>query len=93
MSLTDMSAPQGLCYSAKGVMFYCAVAFLAGLSNNAFVKKLNDLAKALFMNTIDTEKGLVAERTDLENKKNDLEAKRKEIEEAEKKLQEREDES
>lgn len=44
------------CLPVKGIMFYCALAFLAGLSTNAFVKKLNDLAETIFMNKADAKK-------------------------------------
>lgn len=55
MSLSGITTDffEGTCLPVKAIMFYCALAFLAGLSTNAFVKKLNDLAGTIFMNTTD----------------------------------------
>jgi hypothetical protein len=61
------SSPEfvSVCSVPKAVMFYCAIAFLAGLSTNAFVKKLNDLADTLFKNVDDTEKDLAEKKKEL----------------------------
>lgn len=58
MTFTGMTPDYTLssCIPSKSVMFFCAMAFLVGISNNAFVKKLKDLAKAFFLNDTDVEK-------------------------------------
>lgn len=89
MTLTDttLSIPQGICYPAKGVMFYCAMAFLVGLSNNAFVKKLNDLAKTIFLNSVDAENEINL-NVELKEKTELLDAVKKELDDNNRRLAE-----
>ena len=86
LSDTAQNVPQGICYPAKGVMFYCAVAFLAGMSNNAFVKKLDELAGTVFKNTADADEEMDTLKTNLSNSQKDLESTKKKLEETEKAL-------
>ena len=88
LSTSTIDIPEGICSSAKGVMFYCAMAFLAGLSTNAFVKKLNDLAGTLFKNEADTQKELDDGKTELKKVTNELKTTQIELADAQNKIDE-----